>query len=134
MGAIRTFWRSRRLTMAVLFALALSVKLLLPQGFMLGHGPGTRYLTVQLCYDGISRETTRIAIPADGDPADRQTAPDQHCPFASLAFGMLGPDSPPLVAKPAIPAAERASLPDGPSWRGQSPNLPPPSRGPPASA
>ena len=120
--------------MALLFALALSVKLLLPQGFMLGHGPGTRYLTVQLCFDGTSRETARIAIPADGDPADGQTAPDQHCAFASLAFGMLGPASPPAIAEPANLVPERASLPVGQSWRGQSPNLPPPSRGPPASA
>lgn len=132
MGAIRTFWRANRLATLLFLALALSVKLLVPQGFMLGEAPGTRYLTVQLCYDGVSHQTTRIAIPVKGDPHHGHSQPDQHCPFTSLAMGTLGA-SDPVVAERATIIVGSHDIPATSEWHGRSINLPPPSRGPPAS-
>lgn len=132
MAAIRTFWRSNRLAVALIFALALSVKMLVPQGFMFGEVPGTRYLSVQLCYDGVSHQTARIAIPGEGDPNGGQSGPDQHCPFAALATGALGAADLPVV-EPAAVIPARNGIPAPAAWYGPSVNLPPPSRGPPAS-
>lgn len=132
MGRDRTLWRVNRLAMMIVFALALSVKLLVPQGFMLGEAMGTRYLTVQLCDGDARHQTVRLAIPGKGGTDPGQGRPDQHCPYAALAMGALGaaataiPERAPLVQiLPAMP--ERAA------WRGRAANLPPPSRGPPAT-
>ncbi|MBN8830216.1 MAG: hypothetical protein J0G94_06200 [Sphingomonadales bacterium] len=132
MGAIRTCLRANRLAIVLFLALALSVKLLVPQGFMLGEAAGARYLTVQLCDDGISHQTTRIAIPAEGDPHQGHGQPDQHCPFTALAMGALGAGDP-AVAERATVVPGLHDIPATSHWHGRSINLPPPSRGPPAS-
>lgn len=132
MGRVRSLLRDNRLATMIVFALVLSVKLLVPQGFMLGEAAGTRYLTVELCDGDVRHQTVRLAIPGKGDADTGQSQPDQHCPYAALAMGALGaaaiaiPERAPLVqVLPAMP--ERAA------WQGRAGNLPPPSRGPPAT-
>jgi hypothetical protein len=135
MVGIRTLLRDNRLIVTVLLALALSVKLFVPQGYMLGPSAGTRYLAVQLCFDGVSHQITRIAVPGEdrsGDKSDGKSRPDQNCPFGGLSMGATGASDAPMVAPPLVfppsrllPPTEQARI-AGPA------SLLPPSRGPPS--
>lgn len=135
MSAIRSFWRANRVAAIWLFALALGVKLLIPQGFMLGREAETRYLTVQLCFDGATHRTAQIAIPmesAPGKSGDRDE-PDQHCPFTSLGMGAWGAIDAPIAAAAALFILVSGFVPVRPASRGRTPFLRPPLRGPPLS-
>jgi hypothetical protein len=133
MRAFRQLLGNHRWATALVVALALSMRLLLPQGFMFGTAEGTRFLTVQLCYDASSVHVARIAIPGKSAPAAPNT-PDQHCPYAAMAMGTLG------AVAPLLPAPRQAIIPVR-ALRvayavrlGRPANLSPPARGPPATA
>jgi hypothetical protein len=136
MRAFRTFRRANRFVAAMLFALALSMKLIVPQGFMPSHATGTRYLTITLCLDGVDHRTTRIAVGGEGPSGgqnDGQPLPDQHCAFTALAMGALGASALSIAPLRAAILPVRAILADALAQVGRPASLPPPSRGPPSS-
>ncbi len=124
-----------RLMAMLLLAMTLAAKLLVPQGYMLGADPGSRTLTVQLCFDGLSHRTVDIVVPTDGKPGSgkqqRGQAGDGQCPFGALGFGTLaGADAPLLaLAFAFILLLGFAPTPAPPPTRARQ--LRPPLRGPP---
>lgn len=127
--------RERRCLAAILVALALSMKMLVPAGYMIGAGP--KIVTVQICTDASASGLTRqMAIPlrkdAGGQP-DRGKG-DATCAWAALAKAAEGGAGPDLMALAlafilALGFAGHAARPR-PSPR----HLRPPLRGPPLSA
>jgi hypothetical protein len=138
MRGFRTFLLRNRALAALLLAATLCVRLLVPQGFMLGE-TSIRTLTVQLCFDGVDHRTTQIAIPFDNDGSGRDgqgaphTAPDPHCPFAALDLGGLGAVDLPLVAAVIAFIIALGFAPVHLPSRRRRAFLEPPTRGPPLS-
>lgn len=94
MSAFRAMIRDHRTLALFVVMLALCVKFVVPQGYMIG-GSGYRMLTVQVCFDGLEHRTTTLAIPMEGkeQPSDADGPggkADGKCAFASLNMGALG--------------------------------------------
>lgn len=91
MGSIRTFFGNHRQLAAVLVALALAMKALLPTGYMIGSQP--QGITIAVCTDAAGKhETKQIVIPQAGKPAG--TTPDHGkgdgtCPYSALAMASI---------------------------------------------
>lgn len=81
--------------------LALCAKFVVPQGYMVAS-TSTKFLTVQLCFDGIEHRTTTIAIQMDSkrQPGghNKGSLPDGKCAFTTLGMGALGGADAPLLA------------------------------------
>jgi uncharacterized protein involved in response to NO len=95
MTLVRTLIRRHRAVAMLLVALALCLRALVPQGYMLA-ADGPMHLTVQLCNGEVGHDSVRIAVPRtgghhDGQPDKRETiAPP--CAFTSLfAAALTGP-------------------------------------------
>ncbi len=91
MTDIRAFLRDHRQLAALLVALALCLKALVPAGYMIGSQ--TKVLTISICADSIGRHLTRqIAVPqtgkAGGGESDDGKSSSQ-CPFTALAMASL---------------------------------------------
>lgn len=91
--------KSARLALALL-ALALTVKALVPVGFMLSPD-GDRFLTVTICADASgTAKQMRIAIPnkadANGAPMD-VVAKGEPCAFSGLGHAALGGTDPAVL-------------------------------------
>jgi hypothetical protein len=121
MGNLCAFLRDHRRAAALLLALTLVMKMLVPAGYM--PGQGTKVLTVQVCADTLGKHvTTQIVIPQSGAPSESHGdhgKGDGACPFSALALLFIlalgfAPQAPPL--------RERAQ------------HLRPPLRGPPSFA
>ena len=141
MQTIGTFLRDHRGLAMLLLALALCMKVLIPQGYMPGSGQKT--LTVQMCYDGMEHRTAEIVFAADtmapgkdrSEPANphQDGSPDQHCAYSALTMSVLGGADAPLLERALAFIIARgfapvdAILAERLSW------LLPPLRGPPAS-
>lgn len=132
MRAFRALIRDHARLAAVLLALALAVKALVPAGFMLQAG-GERFLTVTICSDASgTAQTMRIALPdkpgGHSDMADKA----EPCAFAGLGHGALAGADPLLLAAAIAFVLLLGLAPlDAPPARA-IPFLRPPLRGPPA--
>ena len=96
MHSMRAFFLRHRVMAIVLVIAALSMKIALPAGFMIGQG--SRVLTVQVCDEATGSAAARLfAIPVhgnDGDSSGKQTKND--CPFSSLSMATVS-DAGPLL-------------------------------------
>lgn len=135
MTGLRAFLRDHRALAIMMMALALSVKLLIPQGYMVGTDQ--RVLTVQLCLDGASHETVRIAIPTSGKSQDGDSGghgdSDGQCAYSSLAMGAMGGADAPLLAIALAFLLALGFAPVRTVLRGRLSHILPPLRGPPAA-
>ncbi|WP_068090107.1 hypothetical protein [Novosphingobium rosa] len=100
MTALRAFFLHHRRMAALLIALTLAMKALVPAGFMLGSD--TRVLTVQICADALGQQITqKIVLPLNrsGNHAGEDKAKsDSPCHFTALGHAMLGGADPVLLA------------------------------------
>ena len=100
MQGLRTFWQSHRRLAALLIALTLCLKALMPAGYMLGGD--TRILTVEICADASGHRITRqIAIPQENrqSPSDQAAKKSAPCPWSALCpFAAPRPRSPPRAS------------------------------------
>jgi hypothetical protein len=136
MSGLHALIRDHRTLAIFLVALALFVKVLVPQGFMLGGSQ--KLLAVQLCLDGISHQTVQIAIPTDGksqgDGSGHHGKADSPCAFTSLSMASTTGVDAPLLAKALAFILALGFSPVHLVLRGQISRLRPPLRGPPAAA
>lgn len=131
MGPIRTFLTQHRQIAALILALALAMKALVPAGYMVGSGDRT--LTIEIC-DGQGNATIKaISISGkSGGPADSHEKAAKECPFTALSMHALSTTDSILLALAlafilALGFAPRENL------RIARPDfLKPPLRGPPA--
>ncbi len=91
MNLLRRHIFGHRRWAAVLIALALLTKLLVPAGFMLNSSAGS--ITVELC-SGFGVQKIEMAIPGQPKPVKA----DSPCTFAGLGAPMLGGVDPILLA------------------------------------
>lgn len=134
MGTLRAFLRDHRTFAILLVAMALCVKVLVPQGYMVGGASKT--FTVQLCLDGVTRKAVSLTIPMDGkshDDGQSQGKDGGHCAFSSLTMGALGGIDTPLLALALAFILALGFAPTTPVLRGRLHFLRPPLRGPPAA-
>ena len=139
MRVIRILLRDHRGCSALLLALALCLKLLVPAGYM--PVPGGAFASVEICGEGVAGHGGRaIAIPlrdalsgALGDHGQPHQT-DQTCPSAALGHVALGGADAPLLAIALALAMLLALLPPGPVLLRRASHLRPPLRGPPARA
>ena len=97
MTRIRAFLhRHSHLAFGILL-MALAIRALVPQGYMVASGP--LILNVSVCADSLGHTTTQIAIPVkdDGSSHDTSGAGDGHCAFTSLSMGSLAAADPVLL-------------------------------------
>lgn len=136
MLSLRALIRQHRHIAMMIVALALCMKALVPTGFMIGNS-GTKFLTVQICSDGINHETVQLAIPMDGktqnDGQGHSGKADSPCAYSALSMASLGGADAPLlaIALAFILALGFATL--VPAPLGRIFHLRPPLRGPPAA-
>ena len=133
MTALRAFFQHNRRLAALLIALALCMKALVPAGYMLDGN--AKVLTVHICADSLGHVITKnIVVPQSGHDDTRKAHADSPCHFTALGHASLGGADPiqlalallfilaagflPLVAAPLAPVS----------------HLRPPLRGPPLSA
>lgn len=100
MDSFRTFLRANRNLAALLVALALAMKALVPAGYMLAQQ--TTAFTVTICADGQGKRIVHeITVPKKaghhGDSGDHGKD-NGLCSWSSLAGGALGSDAPELLA------------------------------------
>jgi hypothetical protein len=134
MGNLRAFIRDHRRLAALLVALALCIRALMPAGYMLERD--ARTVTVQICTDGISGEHTRqIVIHQQGGKPDKGAADhakaDGTCPWSGLALAALGGADAVLLALALAFVLALGFAPVAATRAVQSPFLRPPLRGPP---
>lgn len=131
MDALRTLIRDYRMAALLLVAMALAVKALVPQGYMIGSGQ--KLLSVQICLDGLEHKTVEIAIPmqdgGSGKPVKSDSAP---CAFTALSMTALGGADAPLLALALLFILATGYRPITRTLRGKPLYLRPPLRGPPA--
>jgi hypothetical protein len=136
MTTLRALLRDYRTLAMLLVAMALCVKVLVPQGYMVGAEQ--KLISVQICFDGITHEATQIAIEFDGKSqgtgSGHDSKADAPCAYSSLSMGaMAGADAPLLVIALAFLLA-LGFAPVRPALRGQLSHILPPLRGPPVVA
>jgi hypothetical protein len=101
MAPLRALLRSHRRLAALLLALALCMKALVPAGYMVGGSMvdgGAKVLTIEICADTLGAKLTRqIAVPHHAAPGDAQGDHGKSaaaCPYAGLAMaGLAGVDT-----------------------------------------
>jgi Protein of unknown function (DUF2946) len=120
----------------LIVALALFVKVLVPQGFM--ADTGQKFLSVQVCLDGISHKTVQLAIPTTGKSQDGNSGhhdkTDSPCAYSSLSMGAMAGADLPLLAIALAFILALGFAPAHPVLRGRLSHILPPLRGPPAVA
>jgi hypothetical protein len=136
MSHLRAWSRHHRLLAMLLLALALCLKAIVPQGYMVSAGVKT--ISVQLCLDGVQHQTIQLAIPMDGKSAPGESsgsgADKDHCAFSTLGFAALGGADAPLLTL-AIAFILALGFAPTPAVRlGWTCYLRPPLRGPPVAA
>lgn len=134
MSSLRALIRDHRRLALFVAMLALCVKFVVPQGYMLS--PTTKFLTVQLCFDGVEHRTTTLAIPMDGGKhhGERNGSgeADGKCAFTALGMGALGGADAALLVVALAFILALGFAPSRPVRRGWIAYLRPPLRGPPA--
>lgn len=90
MRPVRAFVRDHRWLAIWLVTLALCMKIMVPNGFMVGAG--SRSLSITICDGGGPEQTRQISLPQPGHaheiPGDSGKAPDV-CPYAALGMAAL---------------------------------------------
>ena len=97
MGQIRTLLMRNRALAALVLALALAMKALVPAGFMVGAAE--QALTIEICDGHAAGSTLSVAIPMkeqSGDPAHERAA--KECPFTALSMHALSGADPIVLA------------------------------------
>jgi hypothetical protein len=125
MHRLRAFFLHHRRLAALLVALALVMKALVPAGYMLGTD--TRVLTVQICADSVGHMVTKqITVGQKTKGGQKADAP---CAFAAYGQAMMGGTDPIQLAlallfvlalgfAPIVPVARRAIAYQRPPLRG----------------
>lgn len=136
MGSFRTFLRSNRRLAALLVALALAMKALVPAGYMLAQQ--TTVLSVTICADGqgkrIAHEITVPKRAGHADDVGDQGKGGGTCSWSSLATGGLGNAAPELLALALAFILALGFLPAAPPASRSLSRLRPPLRAPPLLA
>lgn len=132
MSLLRALIRDHRAIALLLLACALAVKALVPQGYMAGGGQ--KFLSVQLCLDGITHKSIAIAVPMNGEHAPEKAPTDEPCAFTALSMAALSGADAPLLALALLFILATGFAPRTLTLRGQTPHLRPPLRGPPLTA
>jgi len=96
MTALRAFFLHHRRMAALLIALALAMKALVPAGFMLGGD--THVLTVQICADALGQQITQKIVLPSSHSGEEKARSDSPCHFTALGHAMLGGADPVLLA------------------------------------
>lgn len=136
METLRAFLHTHRRLAALLLALALVMKALIPAGYMLGAQ--AKVLTVEICADASGAKIMRdIVVSHNGKPGETrgsQIKGDGACAFSALSMASLGGADAALLALALafILALGFAPLPV--AAIGRLTRLRPPLRGPPAHA
>lgn len=131
MDAIRALLRRHRRLSAIVLALALAMKLLVPAGYMLGAK--AHVLTVEVCADSTGeRLFQRIAVPQEA-PVDHAKV-DATCAWSAAGMPALGGANAPLLALALAFILLLGFAPVQPRREADPARLLPPLRGPPAYA
>jgi len=93
--SLRHYLRAHRRIAALVVALALAVRILVPAGFMPAIDGGA--ITVTLC-NGYGPATVTLAIPGKHHGGDGGQRTQQPCAFADLALPVLGGADPVQLA------------------------------------
>jgi hypothetical protein len=96
MQLLRAFFLHHRRMAALLIALALAMKALVPAGFMLGND--SRVITVQICADALGQQITQKIVLPSSHSGDDKAKSDSPCHFTALGHAMLGGADPVLLA------------------------------------
>ena len=136
MTETRALIRRHRAVAMLVVALALCLRAVMPQGYMLAAGDGPLHLTVQLCNGEPGHDSVRIAVLTagghhEGKPEKRDSlAP--ACAFTSLlAAALTGPGDDWVLREQPV-ARFRAALFSHRFLLRRGDHLQPPSHGPPA--
>jgi hypothetical protein len=96
MQLLRAFFLHHRRMAALLIALTLAMKALVPAGFMLGSD--SRVITVQICADALGQQITQKIVLPSNHSGDDKAKSDSPCHFTALGHAMLGGADPVLLA------------------------------------
>jgi hypothetical protein len=130
MNALRTFLRSHRRLAALIVALALAMKVLVPVGYMIAEQG--KVLTVGICADASGAKITRqVVLPQTGQAGEHAKA-DGTCPYAALGMAALTGANAVLLVLALGYILALAFAPVRPVLRAGPLYLRPPLRGPPA--
>lgn len=136
MHVLRAFLRQHRRTAAVLVALALCLKALLPVGYMIGGE--AKVLTIEICGDATGANfAKKISIPMSGKAGQHdndQAKVDGQCAFSAFSQASLPGADPALLAAALVFVLSLGFAPLRPAPTRRTLYLRPPLRGPPASA
>ena len=132
MSLLRALIRDHRTLALLLLACALAAKALIPQGYMAGDGQ--KFLSVQLCLDGITHKSIAVAVPMSGEHTPAKSAADEPCAFTALSMAALSGADAPLLALALVFILATGFAPRTLTLRGHTPHLRPPLRGPPLTA
>jgi hypothetical protein len=132
MDSLRAFFRDHRRLAALVVAVALAMKALVPGGYMLA--PQGKVLTIAICADASGGQLTRqIVLPTDGKSGEHAKA-ENTCPYAALGMAALTGADAPLLALALAFILALGFAPVRPAFRASPSFLRPPLRGPPALA
>lgn len=140
MPILRAFFRTHARLAALLLALALCMKALVPAGYMVGTaGSHSQVLTVRLCTATLAGPVTRqIVVHQDGKDAQGGVQDDSGhskahdvCPYASLTMATLSGADAALLAVALLFILALGFLPAGIPPVERAAYLRPPLRGPP---
>jgi hypothetical protein len=126
----RAFFLSHSRVAALLVALALFMKALIPAGYMLGSE--SRTITVLICADSLGHTITKQIDVGGKDHG--KTKADAPCAFTALTHCMLGGADPIQLALALLFILALAFTPLVPAACKRAQYLRPPLRGPPALA
>jgi hypothetical protein len=126
----RAYFLHHRRAAALLIALALCMKALIPAGYMLGGGVKT--ITVLICADSLGHQITKQIDVAHKDKGTAKA--DAPCAFTALTDGGLGGVDPIQLALGLLFILALALLPLLPAAQKRIRHIRPPLRGPPALA
>lgn len=130
MTYLRAFFLSHRRVAALLVALSLCMKALIPAGYMLGSE--TKTITVQICADSLGHQFTKQIDVGHKDSGKSKA--DAPCAFTALTHGALGGADPILLAAALLFILALAFAPLLALAPKRVHHLRPPLRGPPALA
>ncbi|WP_084592277.1 DUF2946 family protein [Novosphingobium sp. MBES04] len=99
MYALRSFLARHLWLFALVIAMALAMKALVPAGFMI-ESAGAKVLTVEICDSQGHTRLQKIALPGKPDTSSQQqhAKAAKECPFTALSAHALGNADPALLA------------------------------------
>lgn len=134
MKHLRAFFSDHRRFAALLIALALCMKLLVPTGYMIGKQ--ARVLTVEICADASGDHSFRqIVIPQHDTPGEshgEHGEANSACPYMALSMASLAEVDAPLLALALAFIIALGFVSAPPAHQRRLLYLHPPLRGPPA--